>query len=173
MSSIPLVVIALTTAIALVGLGGGLYETSVVDARWPDKPELIPPSEGVLNRKHFWIPVHVSFELFLVAALIAAWRVPAVRYCLIAAVLSHVSMRIWSGFDFIPKATAFEQSTSASFSIEAARAWTSRSLLRLPLDLVTCMALLSALIFLARQTPTSVGEKQSTNVIEGVNGQDE
>lgn len=173
MPSLSLVVVALATVIALVGLGGGLYESSVVDTRWPDKPELIRPSEGGLNRKHFWIPVHVSFELFLVAALIAAWRVPAVRYCLIAAVLSHVSMRIWSGLDFIPKARGFEQSTSASFSTEAARAWTSRSLLRLPLDLLTCMALLSAQIFLARQLPTSVGEKQSTNVIGGMNGQDE
>jgi hypothetical protein len=52
-------------------------------------------------------------------------------------------MRIWSLIDFMPKALAFERAEPASIDAATARAWTRRSLLRLPLDLVTCFAMLS------------------------------
>jgi hypothetical protein len=55
-------------------------------------------------------------------------------------------MRIWSAFDFIPKALAFERADAVSES--AARAWTRRSLWRLPLDLITCGAMLAAFSFI-------------------------
>jgi len=50
-------------------------------------------------------------------------------------------MRIWSFMDFVPKALAFERAESESIDAAAAGAWTRRSLLRLPLDLVTCFAM--------------------------------
>ena len=53
-------------------------------------------------------------------------------------------MRIWSAFDFIPKALAFERADPATIGEGAARAWTRRSRLRLPLDLLTCGAMLAA-----------------------------
>jgi hypothetical protein len=59
-------------------------------------------------------------------------------------------MRLWSAFDFIPKALAFEKADPASVDTLAARRWSRRSLGRLPLDLVTCGAMLAAFLAVAR-----------------------
>jgi len=144
MSTLSFSAIALATALALVSLGGGLYEFSVVDPFWPRKPELIQPERGGLSRRRFWIPAHVAFELALVVSLVAAWSRPDVRGWLLAGLVSHVVMRLWSAFDFIPRALAFERAEASSITERSARAWTRRSLWRLPLDLVTCGAMLTA-----------------------------
>jgi hypothetical protein len=47
--------------------------------------------------------------------------------------------------DLVPKAVKFEKADPAAVDEAAAVAWTRRSLLRLPLDLITCAALLWAL----------------------------
>jgi hypothetical protein len=135
-------VIALGCALALVSLGGGLYEFLVVDPFWPRKPDLIQPDRGGISRRRFWIPAHIAFELFLIVSLVAAWSHTEVRTWLLVALASHAVMRIWSAFDFIPKALAFER--AEAINEPAARAWTRRSLWRLPLDLVTCGAMLAA-----------------------------
>jgi hypothetical protein len=145
-----LVIVALATALALASVGGGLYEFSVVDPFWPKRPDLVQPARGGISRKRFWIVIHVAFEVTLIAALVVTWSQPAVRNCLLVALASHAVMRIWSGFDFIPKALAFEKADPATVSEAAARAWVRRSRLRLPLDLVTCGALLSAFAAAAR-----------------------
>ena len=136
--------IAIACALALASLGGGLYEFSVVDPAWPRRPELIQPARGGVSRKRFWIPAHVAFELALVAALVLAWPQPPVRAWLLVALASHALMRTWSAFDFIPKALAFERAIQVDEA--AARAWTRRSRWRMPLDLLTCAAMLGALI---------------------------
>lgn len=141
-------VIALACALALVSLGGGLYEFLVVDPFWPRKPDLIQPDRGGISRRRFWIPAHIAFELFLIVSLVAAWSHTEVRTWLLVALASHVVMRIWSAFDFIPKALAFERAETISET--AARAWTRRSLWRLPLDLVTCGAMLAAFVAAVR-----------------------
>ena len=64
---------------------------------------------------------------------------------LIVALLSHAAMRIWSLVDFVPKAVEFEQSDPAVVDEAAAVRWTRRSLLRMPLDVITCAAMLAAL----------------------------
>ena len=136
------IVIALACALALVSLGGGLYEFLVVDPFWPRRPELIQPDHGGISRRRFWIPAHISFELLLILSLVGAWSHADIRTWLLVALASHAAMRIWSAFDFIPKALAFERAEAISES--AARAWTRRSLWRLPLDLLTCGAMLGA-----------------------------
>jgi hypothetical protein len=145
-----LLVIALATALALMSLGGGFYEVLVVDPFWPKRPELVQPPRGGISRRRFWIPAHVAFEILLIASLVWSWSQPAVRSCLLVALVSHAIMRIWSGFDFIPKALAFERAEPETVSEAAARAWTQRSRLRLPLDLVTCGAMVWALVMAAR-----------------------
>jgi hypothetical protein len=145
-----LVVVALATALALAGVGGGLYEFSVVDPFWPRRPDLIQPARGGISRRRFWISIHVAFEVVLIAALLLAWSQPTVRDALLVALASHAVMRLWSGVDFIPKALAFERADPATVSEAAARAWTRRSRLRLPLDLITCGALLMAFAAAAR-----------------------
>ena len=140
----------LSASLAIVSLGGGLYEFLVVDPAWPRRPELIQPDRGGLSRRRFWIPAHVAFELSLIGALILAWRLPQVRTALLVALASHGVMRIWSAFDFIPKALAFERADPAAVDERNARRWSRRSLGRLPLDLVTCTATLLALVATAR-----------------------
>jgi len=86
----------------------------------------------------------------LIAALVWSWSQPAVRSGLLVALSSHAVMRLWSAFDFIPKALAFEKAGPEAFDEAAARAWTARSRWRLPLDLVTVTATFSALLAAAR-----------------------
>jgi hypothetical protein len=65
--------------------------------------------------------------------------------CATLALASHALMRVWSLVDFVPKAVAFEKADPATVDEAAAVRWTRRSLLRLPLDLITCAAMLVAL----------------------------
>lgn len=138
--------VGLGCGLAFVSLGGGLYEFSVVDPFWPRRVEIVQPARGGIDRKRFWIPVHVAFELVLIVALAFTWSQPEVRFWLLTALASHAVMRIWSAFDFIPKALAFERADAATISEAEARNWTRRSMLRLPLDLITCGAMLMAVV---------------------------
>ena len=79
---------------ALVSLGGGLYEFRVVDPFWPSRPDLIQPARGGISRQRFWIAAHAAFEVMLVVALVAAWSVPDVRFWLLTALVSHIIMRV-------------------------------------------------------------------------------
>ena len=145
-----LVLVGFTAAVALVSLGGGLYEFTVVDPCWPRHPRIVQPAYGGLNRKGFWITAHVTFELALIIALVATWSHAPVRTCLLLALASHAIMRIWSAFDFIPKALAFERAPAETIDAEVATRWTRRSRWRFPLDLITCGAMLAALVQLGR-----------------------
>lgn len=144
--------IGLASALACASLGGGLYEFIVVDPSWPRRPDLVQPDHGGISRKRFWIPAHFAFELALIIALVMAWSLADVRFWLLTAFASHATMRIWSAFYFIPKALAFERADPATVSEATARRWTHRSLLRLPLDLVTCTAMLAAFVAAVRLT---------------------
>jgi hypothetical protein len=148
--SVTLLLVALATGLASISLGGGLYEFSVVDPAWPRRPDLIQPVRGGVDRKWFWIPAHVVFELALIASLVAAWSHAEIRSWLWVAFASHAIMRVWSGVDFIPKALAFERAEPGTITEGAARRWTRRSRFRMALDLMTCGAMLAALVHVAR-----------------------
>src|ERR1700754_5117947 len=68
-----LVLIAAATLAACALLGGGLYETVVVDPVWPKRPGIIQPRNGGISRARFWVPVHAVFELLLIVSLVLAW----------------------------------------------------------------------------------------------------
>lgn len=144
MTSAPLLV-AIVVFLACASIGGGLYEFLVLDPVWPNRPAIIQPRNGGVSRRRFWIPVHTAFELALIVALIACWEIYDVRTALLIALASHLVMRVWSLVDFVPKAVAFEKGDPATIERAAARRWVRRSLLRLPLDAVTCVAVLAAL----------------------------
>ena len=140
-----LVLIAITTLAACAPLGGGLYEYLVIDPYWPKRPGIIQSRNGGVSRRRFWLPAPVVFEVLLIVSLIAAWNDASGRLALLVALVSHAVMRVWSLVDFVPKALAFEKADPATVDEAAAVGWTRRSLLRLPLDLVTCAAMLAAL----------------------------
>jgi hypothetical protein len=54
-------------------------------------------------------------------------------------------MRVWSATDFIQKALAFEREPQ-TIDEAAARRWSQRSLLRLPLDPATFFSILRAFV---------------------------
>lgn len=141
-----LVLIAATTLLACALLGGGLYEVLVIDPAWPKRPGIIQAHNGGISRRRFWIPAHTVFEVLLIVTLIAAWGHPDVRLALLIALAAHVVMRVWSLADFVPKAVAFEKADPVGVDEAAAVRWTRRSVLRLPLDAVTCVAMLTALV---------------------------
>ena len=137
--------LTVSAGLALVSLGGGAYEYLVVDPAWPGRPDIIQPSRGGVSRRRFWIPAHVAFELTLVASLATLWSTSA-RVPLLVALATHATMRLWSAFDFIPKALAFERADPSAIDQAVARRWSRRSLGRLPLDLATCAAMMTALV---------------------------
>jgi hypothetical protein len=143
-------VVATAAALALVSLGGGFYECLVLDPAWPRHPALIQPHRGGVSRRRFWIPAHTAFELLLLLSLVLTWTEPSTRSRLLVAAASHTTMRVWSFLDFIPRALAFEQAAPETIAEVSARRWSRRSLGRLPLDVVTCGAMLGALVAVAR-----------------------
>jgi hypothetical protein len=144
MSTVSFGAIIFAASLALISLGGGFYEFLVVDPFWPQRPDLIQPDRGGISRRRFWIPAHVAFEVALLLSVATSWGLPHVRFWLFVALASHATMRLWSAFDFIPKALAFERAAPTTIAEEAARKWTRRSLWRFPLDFVTCAAMLAA-----------------------------
>jgi hypothetical protein len=125
-------------------LGASLYEHLAVDTVWPDHPQVIQPDQGGINRKLFWIPMHVVLTLALIAALVSGWVWPGVRRQLWIAIGCYAVMRVWSGLYFIPVALQFEADAAAGPALrEAARTWVLLSMLRAPL-------LIGSLIALAR-----------------------
>jgi hypothetical protein len=137
--------------LAAVSLGGGVYESVLIDRVWPGNPALIQPSRGGIDRKRFWAPAHFAFELALICALWAAWRHEAARNWLLVALGCHLAMRVWSFAYFIPRAMAFEKAGDLDATTWArAMTWTRASVWRTPLDLAAAVALCLAVIALVR-----------------------
>ena len=146
MSTPTIALLAVVAFLACTQLGGGLYEHRVLDPVWPGRPAIVQPRNGGVSRRRFWIPAHAAFEVALITAIVVTWSHPHVRTALLVAVASHAVMRIWSFADFIPKAVAFEKADPATIDRAAALRWSRRSLLRVPLDIVTSAATLVALV---------------------------
>lgn len=141
-----LILLAIVAFLACAQLGGGTYEHLVLDPVWPGRPAIVQPRNGGVSRRRFWIPVHAALEALLIVAIVSSWGHPHVLIPLLVAAASHLVMRLWSFVDFIPKAAAFEKADPAVIDRAAAQRWCRRSLLRLPLDVITCGATLTALV---------------------------
>lgn len=92
-----------------VVVGGGVYETLLVDRVWPRNPAVIQPARGGIDRKVFWTIVHPPYELALMASVWLNWTYPAARLWLIAAFVAQLTARAWSFAYFIPRALRFEK----------------------------------------------------------------
>jgi hypothetical protein len=110
----PLYALLGTVVLGAIALGGGLYETILIDRSWPRMPELIQPQRGGINRAMFWGPVHLLFEVSLLVALWLAWAALQARPWIIAALIIHLATRLWSFVYFIPLAIKFQNGDMAS-----------------------------------------------------------
>jgi len=139
------ILLAATTLASCIALGGAVYEVLVVDPYWPRRPGIIQSRNGGIARVRFWLPAPIVFEVLLVITLVLTWGGSAVGVALLVALLSHAAMRLWALFDLIPKAADFERNDPADVDEAAARRWTRRNMLRVPLLLITSCAMLTAL----------------------------
>jgi hypothetical protein len=139
---IPLIALVLGT----IGLGGGIYETLLVDRVWPNNLAIIQPRRGGLDRKRFWIPIHTLYEIALLVGAWKLWNTDA-RSWMIAALVVHFISRGWSFAYFIPRALRFEQLSELTDSqAHLARQWTRLSPCRLILEAVSIIALGAAIL---------------------------
>jgi hypothetical protein len=150
----PSMVLAPLSAVILgaIMLGGGVYETLLVDRVWPDNPAVIQPSRGGLDRKLFWMPAHTLYELALFLTLWMVWSVTAARWWTVAALVVHFAARAWSMIYFIPRAMRFEKlGNLTEEQRDDARRWISLSRCRPALEAASIIALCMAILHLAQR----------------------
>ena len=140
----------ITPLIALIfgaiGLGGGIYETLLVDRVWPNNLAIIQPQRGGLDRKLFWIPIHTLYEIALVVSAWTLWNTDA-RSWIVMALIGHFASRVWSFAYFIPNALRFEQLGALNETqIRLARRWTRLSPCRVILEAASIIALGAAIV---------------------------
>lgn len=142
--------ILLTFSMA-AAIGGGIYESNIVNPLWRKSPPasfaIIQPGTGVPFQR-FWIPVHAAITVFVLAALILTWRDLPVRKLLLIGLASYVVMRVWSAFYFIPEMLSFQKvaldsAPSAELSARVSR-WTFLTWFREPLDIISFLTWLLA-----------------------------
>lgn len=143
--------IMIAAILGTIGLGGGIYETLLVDRVWPSQPMLIQPERGGINRKLFWGPIHGLFELALLLAVWLTWAHPAIRSWIWLALAAHLAARIWSFAYFIPMALRFETELAddTGTASKAATKWVRLSRWRLPIEFLAVLFLFIALAKLA------------------------
>jgi hypothetical protein len=109
----PLAAAEISSCLALIlgsiALGGGIYETLLVDPVWRRNLSVIQPDRGGLNRKVFWGSVLPLFELALLVSAWTSWSHFSLRIWLVTALVGHFTVRIWSFAYFIPRALRFEK----------------------------------------------------------------
>lgn len=96
--------------LAAMGLGGSFYEALVVYPTWSASPAAslaLLQGPNAVDSTRFWILVHVSFEIALVAALALNWRAPRRRTLLLAGLGAHIVMRAWTFAYFVPEVLEF------------------------------------------------------------------
>lgn len=144
----PLIELAPLSALILgaIALGGGIYETLLIDRVWPDNPKIIQPSRGGINRRRFWAPANTLYELALVVVIWLVWSDGGVRWWAVAALIIHLGARAWSFAYFIPNALRFEKLGDLNEEQRSlAQRWTRLSRCRPVLQAVSIIALCVAI----------------------------
>ena len=137
-----LIVPLIALALGAIVLGGGIYETLLVDQVWPRNPAIIQPARGGLNRRVFWTLTHPPFELALLVSLWLNWAHPVARPWFIAALVAHFGARAWSFAYFIPRALRFEKMGDLTEDQRRqAESWIRLSRLRSFIEIVSIIAL--------------------------------
>jgi hypothetical protein len=143
-------VLCFTLILGSITLGGGIYETLLVDRVWIRNVSVIQPSRGGLDRKMFWGIFHPLFEVALLVSAWMNWSHISLRVWLIGALLGHFSVRVWSFAYFIPMAHRFEKlDTITPEDMRSAHQWVRLSRFRPILAALSLAALAFVLTQLA------------------------
>jgi hypothetical protein len=145
-SAFPLAAALSALVLGTIGLGGGIYETLLVDRVWPDNPAVIQPSRGGINRKWFWGPIQPLYELALLLTAWMVWSDTHARPWIIIALSAHFAARAWSFAYFIPRALQFEKSGDLTEEqARLARQWTGLSRYRVVLETIAIVSQCAAI----------------------------
>ena len=153
----PLLELAPLSALILgaIALGGGVYETLLIDRAWPNNPAIIQPSRGGINRGLFWAPINTLYELALAVAAWSAWGDREIRWWVLAALITHLVARAWSFAYFIPNAIRFEKSAVLTEDQRhLAVRWIRLSRCRPALQTISLVGLCAAVAHAALRNPT-------------------
>jgi hypothetical protein len=121
-------VLLFALVLGAIGIGGGIYETLIVDRVWPDNLAIIQPRRGGIRRGVFWGPVHTLYELALLVSAWMVWGDTYTRRWIVVALLAHFVARVWSFAYFIPNALRFEKLDNLTEDqARLARRWTRLS----------------------------------------------
>ncbi|QYR22425.1 hypothetical protein KZ483_05455 [Paenibacillus sp. sptzw28] len=91
--------------------GGGLYEEIVVAPVWSASPPTsfaLIQEPGGLSLTSFWIPFHISANIFLVIALVLNWQNIKQRHYLLAVLGLYIVIRAATFAYFAPEIIAFQ-----------------------------------------------------------------
>ena len=151
-----------TTVVYFLMNGAQIFETLVIVPVWTTAP---PASlamfhgEFSLDFKTFWIVFHSLHEITFVVALVSSWRLKVVRQWLIALLIIHIAVRVWTVAYFAPTIIAFQSmpysATIDPTLVEKAARWRSMNIVRVLLFLVLNCALLVPACRVARMFCTS------------------
>jgi hypothetical protein len=156
-----------TTAVYLLMNGAQIFETLLIVPAWTAAP---PASLGLfqgaygLDFKAFWIVFHSLHEITFILALAVCWKLKTVRHWLLALLVVHMAVRVWTLAYFAPTIIRF-QSISPSPGVdpaliqEAAR-WRTLNLVRVALFMAVNLALLRPIYRVANMLSASPGPRR-------------
>ncbi|KAL6064757.1 hypothetical protein QOT17_010645 [Balamuthia mandrillaris] len=105
--------------VAAMELGGGIYEHAVVCRAWPNLA-VFQPQHGGVDRKRFWIPMHVALSALLPVATWAVWPHRESRRLILIADGIYAALRVWTFAYFVPEVMRIEAAPQMTEELEAA-----------------------------------------------------
>lgn len=164
--------IALMLLITVIGLelGGALYEGIVVASQWSAAP---PVSLAILQGpfglplSNFWIPVHMTAQVLIVAVIILCWKDNRRRKLVLVVTGLYLLLRVPTFLYFIPELEAFTNTPAeGAFSQELksrADLWVNLSTVRTLIIASVYVLCWTALgIFRQQKNHQAIAEGQQT-----------
>jgi hypothetical protein len=146
-----LVWLVATTAMYFLMNGAQIFETVLIVPAWSAAPPAslaMFQGEFRLDFKAFWIVFHSLHELTFIMALVFVWRLKVVREWVLALLIVHVAVRVWTVVYFAPTIIGFQgmpySATIDPALVEKAALWRNMNVVRVMLFVsVNCALLLS------------------------------
>jgi hypothetical protein len=139
-----------TSAVYFLMNGAQIFETAVIVPAWTAAPPaslVMFQGEFGLDFKTFWIVFHSLHEITFVVALVLSWKLKVVRHWMLALLVIHMAVRVWTVAYFAPTIIAFQSmpysATIDPALVEIAARWRRMNIIRVLLFVsVNCALLL-------------------------------
>jgi hypothetical protein len=162
-----LVWLVTTTVVYFLMNGAQIFETVLIVPAWSAAPPAslaMFQGEFRLDFKAFWIVFHSLHELTFIMALVFVWRLKVVREWVLALLIVHVAVRVWTVVYFAPTIIGFQgmpySATIDPTLVEQAARWRNLNIVRVTLFVAVNCALLLSVHRVARMLFASQLEKR-------------